>query len=167
MGEPRAALIRLEWTLAPRPMDDKARRHAAEERAAQQARAAALAHLKKTGAKTQSEIVQPVASSRKTRMRKMDNTMELVRKRKAAAALAAQEQQQQRQQQRQNSSDMSVSGSDGRAPVSFTMAANKRSGKKRKVDDAWTGDRQMVAPALPPPQLPLQPPQAPRLQPEA
>ena len=31
---------------------DKAQRHAAEEKAAQEARAQALAHLKKTGAKT-------------------------------------------------------------------------------------------------------------------
>ena len=133
---------------------DKAQRHAAEEKAAQEARAQALAHLKKTGAKTQREIVQPAASSRTARMRKMDNTMELVRKRKAATA--ALESQRQRQQQQQQSS-----GSDAatRVPVSFSIAANKRGGKKRKVSEALGGEHQAApaaAPAAAPPLLPSQ-----------
>ena len=117
-------------------MDEKARRHAAQEKAAQAARAKALAHLQKTGAKTQSEIVQPVAASRMARMRKMDNTMELVRKRKAAALVA---QQQQQQEKKKTGKARRLNDSE-RSPVVFSMPADKGGNRKPRTTNAMSKD---------------------------
>lgn len=111
---------------------DRAKRKAEEEARAQKLRAQALAHLKKTGAKTQAEIVAPVGASRRARMQKADNTMELIRKRKAAEAFAKRQ-----AQERQQKDDKSFSAEDSEAerkPVTFSIGVQKRRRRHEPVD---------------------------------
>ena len=130
-------------------MDEKRRRQAAAEEAAQRARAEALAHLKKNGAKTQQEIVCPAVASASSRidcMRKMDNTIELMRKRRAEAEAGRVAWQQVKQNQRPPNFNAEI-GPDGtgHAPVSFSMGKNIRHKKKRKAGDAFGS--QLAAPS--------------------
>ena len=74
------------------------------------------------------------------RMRRMDNTMELVRKRKAAALEAQQHQQKTGKARRLNNAE--------RSPVVFSMPVDKRSSRKPGATNATNKVRQSETPRL-------------------